>query len=165
MRGRLRGAGFANVSADARMTWWLRRFEAGVAGPQGGWTALIWAVMRSQAEMVKLLIGRGADQEVKDGVSWAGSAKVPTRGGGGRGRLEAAGQRSNFLALCLLIDAACRVCSTLAAQDEHVHASNFCDDEACLLVIQDSERIQRWHRRRLLAAWRHGFRNPGPARL
>lgn len=46
-------------------------------------------------------------------------------------------------------------------EDADVEA--LCHYPECLLVLRDADRIQRWHRRRLLALWWHRISQPhGP---
>ncbi|KAA0151839.1 hypothetical protein FNF29_04245 [Cafeteria roenbergensis] len=112
----------------------------------GGWTPLSWAVRSGSEAVTALLLDRGADLEAKDTGGWTALLWAAMRG------------HADVAELLLRRGAA------LADEDgEDADVEALCHYPECLLVLRDADRIQRWHRRRLLALWWHRISQPhGP---
>jgi len=96
----------------------------------------MWASQSRAGEVASLLLDCGASLEAEDDAGmtallWAAQL----------GRAEVARQ--------LLI----RGADAGAMSTDGRGAAALCSAHTCKLVLQDAERIQRWHRRRHLAMW------------
>ncbi|KAA0172617.1 hypothetical protein FNF27_05843 [Cafeteria roenbergensis] len=101
-----------------------------------GKTALMRAASSGNKDMVKLLLDRGADLAAKDR--------------GCRTVLMAAVDGGRADTVELLLDCGADLNSRDMSGND---AFNFCINDSCARVLRSAERIQRWHRRRLLVMW------------
>ncbi len=143
---------------------------------QSGWTALIWAVFSGKVDAVALLLDRGADPEIRDKVSHSplgiGLAILRPRaerpianscaflsacqdnlsGDGSRVRFACAA--TAFATLAIAFPLSLRGGCDAVLQDGQ-SALDRCSSDTCRSVLLGAERLQRWHRRRLLVTWLH----------
>ena len=136
----------------------------GYVTSQGCRTVLMAAVDGGRADTVELLLDCGADLNSRDMVSqpkWPGWQRMlcmdycPFFW---HGRRDITRSRV-FCSLCTSRATAGRL--IVVALWGHVSdvlqsgndAFNFCINDSCARVLRSAERIQRWHRRRLLVMW------------
>ena len=146
------------------------RFEH--ACSQEGATALAVAASSGRQDTVELLLDRGADVEAKNEVSRAmllfwHAWHCGHEGSSFRTSDEDGGQDFSRQGLFAVrpahFDKACRFGVTLnwlglSNSQAGKVTLDFCAANACASVLQGAERIQRWHRRRILAMWARSAR-------
>ncbi|KAA0170882.1 hypothetical protein FNF28_01155 [Cafeteria roenbergensis] len=134
-------------------------------------TALVLATTNGRNETVKNLLARGADLEAKDAfgstaLMWAAEmghselvdtlldsgAELEARNRFGCTALIWAVEQGHADVAVLLME---RGANPDVTDKDGRNAASLCADDACKAAVQRAEPIQRWHRRRLLATWRH----------
>ncbi|KAA0148137.1 hypothetical protein FNF27_04422 [Cafeteria roenbergensis] len=142
------------------------------AKSDGGARTLLWAVDSGDVEIIRLLLDRGAKVDAKNRTDWTALHQAAERGQleivrllldrgadlaarttGGVSPLHSAAAHGRQEVARLLLE---RGADPLASDMHGQTAVAVCQGEACRRLMADSERLQRWHRRKQLATWRVG---------
>ncbi len=126
----------------------------------------MYAAFHGHTEVVSLLLDRGADLEAKDNVGMLFQSRVPLCPSR-KAAWEKAGESAPGTIVALGVPTCIQgwfsvlYCfeSLAGATQEGFDAERVCGDPQCRTMIGNCEAIQRWLRRRQLAAWRLGFSN------